>query len=182
MSGTCKRAHKPYSALIDHAYWIHSLSILFTHRAHLSSPLQPEPLASHPPTSTGASNNCRKRRCESLSRRYRLPPSRSPRRRTNKYSAIREATATLSDLMALMSQYSVGTSRQDCLRTSPKSPPTLLFRHIPSPPILPCPTPSSYVYSVDCKDDSWSLAIGIGSVHPPGPPPASCLRLLPLPQ
>jgi len=34
-----KRAHAPYSALIDHAYWIHSLSILSTHQVRLSSPL-----------------------------------------------------------------------------------------------------------------------------------------------
>jgi len=36
---------KPYSVLNDHAYWIHSLSIRFIHQVRLSSPLQPEPLA-----------------------------------------------------------------------------------------------------------------------------------------
>jgi len=43
--GVFKRAHEPYSALNDPAYWIHSLSIRFIHQVHLSSPLQPEPLA-----------------------------------------------------------------------------------------------------------------------------------------
>jgi len=43
--GVFKRAHEHYSVLNDHAYWIHSLSIRFIHQVRLSSPLQPEPLA-----------------------------------------------------------------------------------------------------------------------------------------
>jgi len=50
--GVFKRAHEPYSALNDHAYWIHSLSILQTHQVRLSSSLQPETLATTAPAPT----------------------------------------------------------------------------------------------------------------------------------
>jgi len=116
--GVFKRAHEPYSVLNHHAYWIHSLSIRFIHQVRLSSPLQPEPLATAalaPPTPTGARNNSQERCYKSPSRAFKSFTRPKNNHKLSHTRVAMEATATPLDLIALINQPSVYTSRRPYL-------------------------------------------------------------------
>ena len=108
--------------------------------ASATNPARPsefaQPLASHPPISTGDSRNCPRRRYESLFLAFHVPSisSRSPCQKTGMWSARHNY------LQKERQRYSTDgvnestlckTSHQACLASSPKSPPTVLF--LPSP-------------------------------------------------
>jgi len=86
-----------------------------------------------------------------------------------------EAAATPLDLIVLTNQPSANISHYPCL-----SPRDGTFPH--TPPVLPCPKHSLFVYSMDYENTNWYFAIGIGNVQPQavyahGPFPVAALTV-----